>query len=157
MTFENIKKVKIPLKIIQKTLSFLRDNGIEGNESHCLWVGISRKSSFIVNEVIFPKQIKCTFSFRVSAGELDKINRELYKKKLKLITQVHSHPGKAFHSYTDDKFPLVTTLGGFSIVFPYYGDVSEKDFNECAIYRLTPYGWIELDEIEKNLIFEILE
>lgn len=157
MTFESIQKVNTPLKLIQRTLSFLKENGMERNESHCLWVGISRNSSFIVNEVIFPKQTKRPFSFQVSAAELDRINRELYNKKLELIAQVHSHPKKAFHSHTDNKFPVMTTLGGFSLVFPYYGQISKNYLNECAIYRLTPSGWIKLNKTKKELIFEIVE
>lgn len=157
MTFENIKQVNIPLEIIQRTIAFLQENGLEGTESHCLWVGISRNTSFIVKEIIFPKQTKSAFSFMVSAEELDRINRELYNKKLELIAQVHSHPGKAFHSHTDNKFPVVTTLGGFSLVFPYYGQTSKNDLKKCSIYLLTLYGWIKINKTEKKLIFKILE
>lgn len=157
MTFEKIVKVIIPLKLIQRTLSFLKENGMEGNESHCLWVGKSKNSSFKINEIIFPKQIISPYSFHVSETELDKINRELHNKNLELIAQVHSHPIRAFHSYTDNKFPVMTTVGGFSLVFPYYGHVSGTDLKECAIYRLKRKGWIKLNETEKNLIFEIVE
>lgn len=32
--------------------------------------------------------------------------------------QVHTHPGAAFHSATDDDFPVIHTLGFLSLVIP---------------------------------------
>lgn len=157
MTFEKITHINIPSRIIQGTLSFLQKNGLYNKESHCLWIGKNKDEVFIIKEVIFPKQLNNFSSFRVSADELDKINRELYKKKLKLIAQVHSHPRAAYHSHIDDKFPLVTTLGSFSIVIPYFGYVSENNIKEYVIYRLKPFGWVKLSRAEKESIFKILE
>jgi len=35
--------------------------------------------------------------------------------------QVHTHPGEAFHSRTDDRFPIIHTPGFLSLVIPDYG------------------------------------
>jgi len=157
MTFENITCINVPSIIIQKTLSFLQKNGLENKESICLWVGKNINGNFFIKEIIFPKQLNNFISFRVSADELDRINRELYEKKLKLIVQIHSHPRVAFHSHIDDEFPLVTTLGSFSIVIPYFGYVSGNDFKEYGIYRLKSFGWVKLSKTKIESIFKIME
>jgi len=35
--------------------------------------------------------------------------------------QVHTHPGAAFHSSTDDEYPIVHTPGFLSLVIPNFG------------------------------------
>lgn len=156
MTFEDITRINIPSTIIKKTLSFLRKKGLENKESLCLWLGEDKNEVFFIKEVIFPKQLSNFTSFWVSAEELDKINRDIYEKGLKLIAQIHSHPGVAFHSSTDDKFSLVTTAGSFSIVIPYFGHVYGNDFKKYAIYRLKS-GWVKLNRTEIESIFKIME
>jgi hypothetical protein len=40
--------------------------------------------------------------------------------------QVHTHPGAAYHSATDDEFPVIHTPGFLSLVIPNFalGDIS---------------------------------
>jgi hypothetical protein len=154
MNFERINKLIISSKIIDKTLLFLQKNGLEYHESICLWVGKSKGDLFEIKEVIFPKQINKYFSYEVSSDEVDRLNIKLYKEGLRLIAQIHSHPHLAFHSNLDDKFPLMTTLGGFSIVIPNYGFVS-GNIDEFEIYRLTKRGWVEINLLTTDLILEI--
>lgn len=156
MTFENITRINVPSIIFKKTLSFLREYGLENKESLCLWIGEDKNEVFFIKEVIFPKQINNFTSFWVSAEELDKINRDIYEKGLKLIVQIHSHPGVAFHSSTDDEFSLVTTAGSFSIVIPYFGYISGNNFNRYAIYRLKSFRWVKLSKSEIESIFKIM-
>lgn len=156
MNFERINKVAIPSKIIDETLLFLQRNGLEYNESVCLWTGNPKGKIFEIKEVIFPKQVNKALSYEVSSDETDRINGELYRKDLRLLAQIHSHPNLAFHSHLDDEFPLMTTLGGLSIVIPNYGFVS-GDIGEFEIYRLTRKGWKELDLLTDDLVFDIIE
>lgn len=155
MNFEQINKVVIPSKIIDETLLFLQKNGLEYNESVCLWIGKPKGKNFEIKEVIFPKQVNNTLSYEVSQDETDRISRELYRKGLRLIAQIHSHPYLAFHSHLDDEFPLMTTLGGFSIVIPNYGFFS-GDISDYEIYRLTKEGWKEIDLLTDDLVLDII-
>lgn len=63
-----------------------------------------------------------------------------------LLARIHSHPGEAFHSDTDDANPALTFRGALSIVAPFFGLGLRRGLDACAIYRLTPDGWTELGE-----------
>ncbi len=157
MSFEYIEKVSVPSWIVTKTCKFFQKRGEKGKEALSLWVGITENNFFRIKDVLFPEQIGNRLFFYVSDKELDKINRELYKKNLSLIAQVHSHPRAAFHSSIDDEYPIMTTLGGFSIVIPHYGFIPSNNFHEYAVYRLTEKGWVELIQEEVDDIFTIIK
>jgi len=42
----------------------------------------------------------------------------LARDNLGIRIQVHTHPGEAFHSATDDAFPIIHTVGFLSLVIP---------------------------------------
>src|SRR4029077_2887461 len=80
---------------------------------------------------------------RVGADELYRLNRWLYEQGQALGVQVHAHPARAFHSDTDDRYPVMTTLGGLSIVVPHFCKRGLAD-RRTLVYRLTNDGWREL-------------
>ena len=66
----------------------------------------------------------------------------LYEAGEMLAVQVHAHPTDAYHSDTDDTYPIVATLGGLSIGVPDF--CSRGLFTDSTmIYRLEPKGWVE--------------
>jgi hypothetical protein len=62
------------------------------------------------------------------------------------VARIHSHPGVAFHSDTDDRNPALTFDGAFSIVAPYFGLGLRHGLSSCAIYRLEAGRWNRLQE-----------
>jgi hypothetical protein len=60
------------------------------------------------------------------------------------LLRVHSHPGEAFHSATDDRNPALTHNGALSIVVPFFGLGLQQGLDACAVYRLTSGRWLEL-------------
>ena len=44
----------------------------------------------------------------------------LRSDRLKVVAQVHSHPGKAFHSEADDQWAIVRNVGALSLVLPQF-------------------------------------
>ena len=93
----------------------------------------------------------------VQGDELNRINRELYSLGLKLIAQIHSHPTEAYHSETDDAFPIVTILGGISVVVPDFGSRG-IDLSTWEVYRLNNGPiWEHLSSLEKNKLLTIVD
>ncbi|HEY2053445.1 MAG TPA: hypothetical protein VGH14_05875 [Solirubrobacterales bacterium] len=82
---------------------------------------------------------------RVDGDALHELNLWLYEHHETLAVQVHAHPTDAFHSETDDAFPIVTALGGFSIVA---ADFARKGLlcADTAVYRLSREGWLPAGE-----------
>ena len=53
--------------------------------------------------------------------------------------QVHTHPGRAFHSATDDRFPIVHLPGFLSLVIPNFG-LGPVTFDGAYLAELTETG-----------------
>lgn len=60
------------------------------------------------------------------------------------FARIHSHPGEAFHSSTDDRNPVITFEGAISIVVPYFGLGLRRGLPACAVLRLTHGLWEDL-------------
>jgi hypothetical protein len=80
---------------------------------------------------------------RVDGSELHRLNVWLYENSERLAIQVHSHPTEAYHSETDDTYPIVTTRGGLSLVVPDFCRNGVRGA-ATALYRLNHEGWTEL-------------
>lgn len=147
--FTGIESISIWKSQLNDALNFLRYAGERGVEAVGLFAGIELEKTFLIKKVILPKQqgyiLESGLMYAVEGDELHRINVWLYENKMKLIAQIHSHPTEAYHSEADDRFPIVDTIGGVSIVVPNFasGNVSLTD---CAIYRLScDKSWDELD------------
>lgn len=142
-----VTKFVVSAQVLSDTLEFLRETGSRRCEGLALWVGHVLGTEAQVLQAIVPKQIAIQspdgLSVYVDGDTLYNLNVWLYEKQLKLLAQVHSHGEHAYHSETDNRHSIVTTLGALSIVVPYFGNVpcSVESF---AFLRLSTKGWIEL-------------
>ena len=157
--FLNIKKLNLPSMCIEDVYSHLRLAGNKGVEGVTLWAGVVNESCFEVKNTIIPKQEAFNHDggllYTVDGDELHKINVWLYQNKMTLIAQIHSHPGRAYHSDTDDAYPIITTVGGISIVIPDFG-FKPISIDDWAVYRLNEQKqWIKQSKKEVNLLISI--
>ena len=149
MTLSDVSHFQVPREIVEITEGELRHAGADGYEMFVLWSGVIAKDRFIVSTPHVPRQESFRLQgsgllVRVQGDELHKLNAWLYEAGQMLGVQVHAHPTDAFHSSTDDTFPIVTALGGLSIVaadFWKHGLMTKT----TAAYRLFREGWIEQD------------
>jgi hypothetical protein len=159
--FLEIDKVILKKNIIPITLSLLSKAGNKHQEAFVLWAGRQINSiSFIVETVLYPKQnafqTNNGIGVFVSGDELYKLNKWLYNNKQVFISQVHTHPSDAFHSETDNAYPIVTAIGQFSIVIPNFALEPKLSLNNWAFFRLNIQGkWIKLYQKDINEIFRI--
>ncbi len=102
--------------------------------------------AFIDNAFVPPQtpiQDEDGVGYFVDGDALFQLNRALAESALQLIAQVHSHPGKAYHSSTDDRFAIVTADGGLSLVVPDSGE-APPDLGRWAVYRLSGSKWSQV-------------
>jgi len=144
-----IREILIPAELVERTQGHLREAGTRELEGVALWAGEVTGQVFNVSAVLVPNQQAFNgpsgLYYVVDSMALHRVNVWLFENSLQLIAQVHSHPGEAYHSPTDDSYPMVTTIGSLSIVVP---DFARNPFNlsTCAAYQLSPNGkWEELD------------
>jgi hypothetical protein len=159
--FLGIEVVVVPRSVIKDGHHFLRVAGATGREGLVLWIGQKEGTTFNVTELVIPEQRGIRTSDGVcviiEGDALARLNVDLYKRQLQLIAQVHSHPGAAYHSSTDDEYAIATKVGCLSLVVP---DFATRPFSlsECASYRLSVDGeWIELSSGETSSLIHITD
>lgn len=147
----NIGKVRVRLPELVSAYKHFRAMGQRKLEGVALWVGKFNGNDFDVTGTVIPKQRGISSDtgllYVVGEAELRRLNVWLYENQLRLVAQLHSHPGRAYHSETDDDYPIMTTLGGFSLVVPDFA-AGLPLLSNCAIFRLTTNSWEELSEQE---------
>ena len=157
--FQEITKIILPFRFVEHIYGHLRNAGNDGVEGVGLWFGQQQENVFNVCSSLIPAQkayqLEEGLLYRVDGEELHRINKWAYEQKFVLAIQIHSHPGRAYHSETDDTYPIVTSLGGFSIVIPNFGfDPIDKKY--WKVYRLTSDEWKEISDDEVNGLFQIV-
>lgn len=152
----NIKKIDITKSILNSTFEFLQKYGQEDLESHALWVGQKTDTVFRVSDVWFPKQTNTPISYEVPEEEEFRINKKLNNESLILMCQIHTHPGDAFHSNTDDEGSALVLPGSLSIVIPDYGFIQKDDFSRWEVYIFDGTHWCRLRRKEVDELFQII-
>ena len=157
-TFESIRKFVVPSELCDAADRRLREAGLGGYERFILWSGIVHDDRLLVRTMHCPKQIAYRLAdglcVRVEADELHRLNVWLYENAERLAIQVHSHPTEAFHSDTDDAYPMVTTLGGLSLVVPDFARYGVRG-PDTALYRLSSTGWNEVEPSDARRVLQM--
>jgi hypothetical protein len=60
------------------------------------------------------------------------------------VARIHSHPGLAFHSQTDDANPAITHEGALSVVVPFFGLSLRRGLDACAVLVRRDGRWVDL-------------
>jgi hypothetical protein len=154
-----IKRFVIQPSVMSETIKFLQQVGEQGYEGFVLWSGRAEGSiTFRFTTALIPEQQAMITDngllVMVDGEALFKINKQVYEQQEILGGQVHSHPTSAYHSSTDDHFPLVTLLGALSVVLPDFAKNSPADVEYWAWYRLAGYGMWEAVEKDTEVVFE---
>jgi hypothetical protein len=159
--FLDITSIHLPKSCAISALGWMHKMGKSYLEGVALWAGVRKDDKFYIKRTIIPEQKSGSFDngllYVVEGKELHRIGLELFDTGMQLIAQIHSHPKAAYHSETDDEYPIVTVLGGISVVVP---DFAQGGFNlsQWAVYRFLPYTkWTALTEENKKSLIQIID
>ena len=147
MTLRGVQRFRIQASAIRETEEAIRSAGQHGYELFVVWSGTRDDDLFAVADVHIPDQ--CSYKLdaglcvRIDGSELHRLNVWLYEAQQVIGVQVHSHPTNAYHSETDDTYPIATLDGSLSIVLPFFGRDGFGS-SDIAAYRLGRDGWLEL-------------
>lgn len=149
----------MPAEIVRSTTSQLQKAGGEGYELFVLWSGVVEEQGLTIRSMHVPPQTSYKTDegllVRVDGPALHDLNVWLFEHQEILAVQVHAHPDQAYHSETDDGFPIVTSDGGLSIVAASFarggclGDAS-------TAYRLSDSLWDELATHEFRALVQVV-
>ena len=131
--------IRCPHAVIEKTLSVLRAGGARNCEALVLWLARRTPGAVDVVEAYEPPYEASVDYFRIPPSGMHSIMSRLRRDRLHICAQVHSHPGKAFHSMADDRRAIVRHQGALSLVVPHFAATTtpQSFLNMIATFVLS--------------------
>lgn len=158
---QQVNQVQLPRALADETQQHLRAAGQTGNEGMVVWTGIQEDSIFKICTITVPRQRGIRSAegvcVVVDGDALHELNVATFRRGERLFAQIHTHPGRAYHSPMDDQYAIITAPGGLSLVVP---DFAVRSFSvaECAIYRLSRQGsWDAVTSSDATNLIRLLE
>jgi hypothetical protein len=125
----------VPLPIWKDTLAALAWYGTQDSEGLVYWGGaVGAASEIQVLSLLRVNHDPQGYRAKPSQTASRELLRALRSRDEKLIAQVHSHPGVAFHSPGDDQFATSFHPGFLSIVVPHFARTVAL-IDECAVFE----------------------
>lgn len=135
---------RLQRSMIEETFEILRSCGSNRHECQIYW--LSRWDSLsTITEIAHPLHISSRAGLCIDSDWISKFWLELARRNLGVRVQIHTHPEEAFHSATDDEFPLLHNVGFLSLVIPNFamGPVGMQD---AFLTEMQPNGsWRQVD------------
>lgn len=133
--------------LLAQTLSVLRRCGAGRDECVAFWAGPVDEPG-VVDTFLHPDHRSGRGGYEVCEEWLVEAWERLDKEGLAVRLQVHTHPFEAFHSATDDAYPIVATPGFYSLVLPRFGE-EPQTLGDAYLARLEADGtFAEVDVFE---------
>lgn len=133
----------LPAAFLQETIAQFRRCGVGRHECQALWIS-PWASPQSISKVIHPAHSASPVGFRLDDDWLGMFWRNLSSDGCGVRIQVHTHPGSAYHSATDDAFPIISTPGFLSLVFPRFA-MGPVDFETAFLAQIDEHGdWREV-------------
>lgn len=145
---ETFDHIVVKASVFDDTIRSLQAAGRYGVECIVVWAGLPVADYFYVDTVYCPHQFATAVGARVASEDVGEMYKNMHLSGRTAIAQVHSHPGEAFHSHTDDDFSIVTRCGALSLVVPDFGFGEAADIKHWAAFRLRNSGWEEIMRYE---------
>lgn len=141
--------VRIQRATFEDTFARLRSCGSGRRECQALWVS-SWSEPDLVLRVVHPEHSASAVGFQQDDRWLTAFWNELAERNEGVRVQVHTHPGAAYHSATDDRFPMLSTPGFLSLVIPRFA-LGPVGFDQAFLARIDEQGaWREVP-IDRHL------
>lgn len=130
--------ITVPALVWQESLDTFRLCGAGARECVVYWCApIATPGA--VDLVIHPEHSASRMSYDVDPAWLNRVGFELAREGRTVLAQVHTHEGIAFHSPTDDGWPLVSTPGFLSLVLPHFA-LNDVDLRSAYLAELAIDG-----------------
>lgn len=150
--------VEISSVRISETIHLLREAGRK--ECVLLWLGRREAGVQRIVEVYRPLQKNSIDYFEIPREGMAALMERLRSQSLYVASQVHTHPGRAFHSPTDDRWAIVRHAGALSVVLPDFAKSTTVDnfLEQAAVYQLDSLNsWNEVRPTDLLAQLRIIE
>lgn len=134
--------LRLAVDVMTDTFRVFQQCGRGRRECAVFWTGPVKED--LVDGVEHPVHRSSSAGYQVDDCWLTELWKRLAKTRRSIKVQVHTHPGPAFHSATDDQWPVVSQAGFVSIVIPDFG-VGTPSLERAWVGQLQPDGtWLHL-------------
>jgi hypothetical protein len=122
---DRITSYSVQRKVLEQTLAYFRGEGSSRFEGFTCWSGrIEPDGSASVHHCAFPPPANIErheFFAHLDLVATTSIAEQISSRGEFLLAQLHTHPGRAFHSSVDDNHSISQRSGFLSIVVPRFG------------------------------------
>lgn len=135
--------ITLPKSLLERTIQILQTGGQRREERVALWLASSASRPFApVVEVYEPEQVADIDYFRLPPGAMRILMDHLRTTRRRIVAQIHTHPGRAFHSDVDAEWAIVRHVGALSLVLPRFATTTTPDtfLTEVMTYAYTAEG-----------------
>lgn len=135
--------VVVPAPVWTETLAHFRRCGAGRRECVAYWTGPALHPE-VVDAVVHPVHTASAGSYELDSTWLHSFWVELGRLRRSVRVQVHTHAFEAFHSRTDDLWPIVHVPGFLSLVVPNFADAFSTP--QLFLTEIDQHGtWTEVD------------
>lgn len=121
-------RVTCPAPLILETIAALRRGGARGEERVVLWLARAGAGCPVqVQEVYEPAQETARDRFKLPPESMRALMAHLASSRRSIVAQIHTHPGRAYHSEVDAEWAIVRHVGALSLVLPRFASTTEPD------------------------------
>lgn len=134
--------MRVAARTWSETIGHLRHCGRRRVECVVYWTA-SLDARDLADEAVHPVHVSTAWYYEVQAAWLNAFMVRLHQARRTVVAQVHTHAEEAFHSATDDAWPLVRTPGFVSLVIPRFA-ANEFSAIDAYVAELDSAGrWLE--------------
>ena len=146
-------RLQLPRPLLDETFRHFRSCGAGQRECQTLWVG-PWAHPHLITSVIHPCHGATPVGFDLDDEWLSQFWQRLAEENCGIRVQCHTHPGAAYHSATDDAFPILQTPGFLSLVFPNFA-TGPVGFDRAFLAQIGGDGvWREVPIDEHLEVFD---
>ena len=138
--------------MIEETFAIFRSCGDNQRECQLYWLS-SWKKPALLTEVIHPNHWSNRYGLSIEGNWINKFWDDMANRGLGVRVQVHTHPHEAFHSATDDAYPLLFDVGFLSLVIPDFA-MGQVGFKKAYLTEIQPDGSWQQVQINSRICID---
>jgi hypothetical protein len=143
--------LRLTSAVLANTFEMLRACGRGECECVVYWTG--EVAANAIDAVEHPVHERSPYGYQIDDRWLTRFGFRLARDRRSVKVQVHTHPGHAFHSQTDDDWPVVAQKGFVSVVIPRFA-MGGANLENAWIGRLQHDGtWQRLTSASDVFVF----
>ena len=150
----DVRRFAVVSDLLARTVELIGEAGDAGDERMVVWGATATGPGTLrCRSLYLPAQVSIRtpegLAVMIEGGALRELNAALNGRGEVLAVQVHAHPDDAYHSPTDDRLAVATTLGALSLVIPNFARDGVAGIADWSCHRLGADGWnrVALDEV----------